>query len=88
MSHREAAVQRVGWSTIPEGVIDAGYLSDEDLAVLIELTHHRRSLPVYHGWCWCCYECEFTSTDLAQVGRHIMQTHRPAPIDGDREDGD
>ncbi len=81
MNHREAVVQRVGWSTIPEGVIDAGFLSDEDLAVFVELTNHRRSLPVYHGWCWCCYECGFASTDLAIVGRHIMRVHRPAPMD-------
>lgn len=86
MSHREAAVQRVGYTAIPEGVINAGFLSDEDLAVLMELTHHRRSLPVYHGWCWCCYECGFASADLAAVGRHLMRMHPAAPMD--REDYD
>jgi hypothetical protein len=83
MSQREATVQKYGWSTIPEGVIDAGFLSDADLAVFIELTNHRRPLPVYHGWCWCCYECGFASADLSAVGRHIMQAHSPAPLDED-----
>ncbi|HPC95673.1 MAG TPA: hypothetical protein PLU87_12070 [Sedimentisphaerales bacterium] len=78
MSRREAAVPKCGWSTIPEGVIDAGFLSDAELAVLVELTQHRRSLPVYHGWCWCCYECGFVSTDLTSMGRHILRAHQPA----------
>jgi hypothetical protein len=85
MSQREATVQRCGWSAIPEGVIDAGFLSDGDLAVFVELTKHRRSLPVYHGWCWCCYECGFSATDLRAVGRHIMQSHQAAPVDQDQE---
>jgi len=59
-------------------VIDAGFLSDAELAVLVELTQHRRSLPVYHGWCWCCYECGFVSTDLTSMGRHILRAHQPA----------
>ena len=85
MNHQEAVILKGGWSTIPEGVIDAGFLSDSDLAVFADLTNHRRSLPVYHGWCWCCYECGFSSTDLRTVGRHILRAHEGASLDQDDE---
>ena len=62
-----------------ERVIEAGFLSNEDLEIFRRLTKRRRSLPLYLGGFWRCYECEFESSDFAAMGAHILETHKPAP---------
>ena len=64
---------------LSEGVIEAGFLSDEDLEIFRRLTRYRRSLPLYLGGFWRCYECEFESSDLTVMGTHILDVHEPAP---------
>jgi len=63
-----------------ERIIEAGFLSDDDLEIFRQLTKHRRSLPLYFGGFWRCYECEFESSDLAAIGTHILEAHEPAPV--------
>lgn len=63
-----------------ERVIEAGFLSDEDLEVFHRLIKQRQSLPLYLGGFWRCYECPFESSDLATMGAHIMATHEPVAI--------
>ena len=66
-------------------VIELGFLSDEDLSVFASLIGKRRSLPVYRGGFWGCYECPFESTDLKDIKRHIMRAHNPAPPSDEEE---
>jgi hypothetical protein len=61
-------------------IIEAGFLSKAELSILFQLIRNRRSLPVYHGDFWACYECSFTSETLGTIAMHIMRVHRPAPF--------
>jgi len=61
-------------------VVDVGFLSDADLDVFHQLTRYRRSLPLYLGGFWRCYECKFESSNLVAMGTHIMRTHGPTII--------
>ena len=64
-------------------VVELGSLSDEDLSLFVRLFDHRRSLPVYRGPSWRCYQCQFESADLETMTTHIMRTHKPAPLTDD-----
>jgi len=63
-----------------ERIIEVGFLSDEELEIFRRLTKRRRSLPLYLGGFWRCYECEFESSDFAAMGAHILEAHKPAPL--------
>ncbi|MBN2132573.1 MAG: hypothetical protein JW741_23935 [Sedimentisphaerales bacterium] len=63
-----------------ERVIEVGFLSDEELGIFRRLTKRRRSLPLYLGGFWRCYECEFESSDFATMGAHILEAHKPVPV--------
>jgi hypothetical protein len=63
-----------------ERIIEAGFLTGEDLEIFHSLTRHRRSLPLYLGGFWRCYECEFESSELTAMGTHILETHEPVHI--------
>ena len=72
--------QRLASDAMFERVVEAGFLSDEDLQVFHRLIRQRQSLPLYLGGLWRCYECPFESSDLAAMGAHIMGTHEPVAI--------
>ena len=63
-----------------ERVIEAGFLSDEELHIFHQLTRERRSLPLYLGGFWRCYECEFESSELTAMGAHILQRHQAVTV--------
>jgi hypothetical protein len=63
-----------------EGMIESGFLDKMELSILFMLIRHRRSLPIYHGDYWACYECAFKTTTLGAIAMHIMRAHEPAPL--------
>jgi hypothetical protein len=56
-------------------VADPCFLGDKDLSLFDWLIHNRRSLPVYQGSSWRCFECSFESADLWIMAVHIMHVH-------------
>ena len=72
--------QRWASDAMFERVIEAGFLSDEDLEIFHRLIKQQQSLPLYLGVFWRCYECQFESSDLAAMGAHLMGTHEPVAI--------
>ena len=66
---------------IPFGrIVESGSLSKVELSTLFKLIRNRRSLPIYHGDFWACYECSFKSETLGTMAMHIMQEHKSAPL--------
>ena len=66
---------------IPFGrIIESGYLSKAELSKLFKLIRNRRSLPVYRGDFWACYECSFKSEKLGTMAMPIMRAHDSAPL--------
>ena len=61
-------------------IVESGSLSKADLSLLFKLIRNRRSLPVYRGDFWACYECAFRSETLGAMARHIMREHESAPL--------
>ena len=77
--------QRLDWCDGSEDVVDLDFLGPEGMEMFLRLIRLRRSLPVYLGGCWRCYECAFEAADLAAVAAHVVRAHRPAPLDEDEE---
>jgi hypothetical protein len=44
------------FTTESEGVIPSGYFTDAELTAFSLLIDRRRSLPIYFGDCWRCYQ--------------------------------
>lgn len=66
---------------IPFGrIINSRFLSKTEMSVLFMLITNRRSLPVYHGNYWACYECTFKSRSIETMAIHIMRSHESAPF--------
>lgn len=61
-------------------IIESGFLSKAEAAILFKLIRNRRSLPVYRGDVWACYECAFRCERLEAMARHIMLMHESAPL--------
>ena len=61
-------------------IIESGFLSKSELSMLFKLIRNRRSLPVYRGDFWACYECSFKSEKLGTIVMHIMRAHDSAPM--------
>lgn len=61
-------------------IIDSGFLSKTEVAILFKLIRNRRSLPVYRGDFWACYECAYQCETLEAMARHIMVMHESAPL--------
>jgi hypothetical protein len=61
-------------------IADAGFPNEKQASILFKLIRNRRSLPVYRGNFWACYECKFTSITLEAMAMHIMRVHKSAPI--------
>lgn len=68
-----------------ECIAEIGYFDEQELAIFNRLIRHRRSLPVYLGNFWRCYDCLFESESFETVAEHIIRVHPPAPIDDDDE---
>lgn len=79
--------RELDWPDGPERIVDLGFLGDEGMRTFLRLIHLRRSLPVYRGPFWRCYECAFESVDLTTMATHIIRTHPAAPFDEDEETG-
>jgi hypothetical protein len=61
-------------------IVESGSLSKAELSILFELIRNRRSLPVYRGEFWACYECAFRSETLGTMAMHVMRVHQSAPF--------
>lgn len=61
-------------------ILESGFLNKTKLSMLFKLIRNRRSLPVYRGDFWICYECLFTSEKLGTMTMHIMRAHKSAPL--------
>ena len=61
-------------------IVESGSLSKAELSILFRLIRNRRSLPVYRGDFWACYECSFRSETLRTIAMHIMREHESAPF--------
>ena len=73
------------------GPVGYAFLSRKELSLFRRLIDYRRSLPIYRAGRWLCYECPFTSTNLAAMARHIVRAHGAAPANRDdleEEDSD
>ena len=65
------------------GPVGYAFLSRNELSLFRRLIGDRRSLPIYRAGCWLCYECAFSSANLAVMTRHIVRTHGAAPSNKD-----
>ena len=61
-------------------IVESGSLSKAELSILFKLIRNRRSLPVYRGDFWVCYECSFRTDTLGTMEMHIMREHESAPL--------
>jgi hypothetical protein len=61
-------------------IAGSGFPNQTHTSILFKLIKNRRSLPVFRGNFWACYECKFTSKSLGAMAMHIMTAHEPAPI--------
>jgi hypothetical protein len=62
-------------------------LGQREFDVLARLFDQRRSLPVYREGLWCCYDCNFYSADIEEVGQHLLTVHQALAPD-EEEDTD
>ena len=71
-------------NTSPFGrIVESGFPNKTQISILFNLIRNRRSLPIYRGNHWACYECKFTSKTLGTMAMHIMRIHEPAPINNE-----
>ncbi len=70
------------------GPVGYAFLSRKELSLFRRLIDGRRSLPIYRAGGWLCYECPFTSANLAVMARHIVRAHGAAPPSKDDLDED
>jgi hypothetical protein len=72
-----------------ERTIPAGFFSEMELGAFSLLIRHRRSLPLYFGDCWRCYQCTFECFDFFDMVDHLLQAHEPEPFnEADEAEGD
>jgi hypothetical protein len=65
------------------GIVESGFLNKAELSILFTLIRNRRSLPIFQGDFWACYECSFRSKTLGAMAMHIMRAHESAPPSDD-----
>lgn len=63
-----------------ERIVNPGFFNKKELAIFFELIRQRRSLPVFHGDIWRCFNCGFWAYDFEQMAIHILESHDPAPF--------
>lgn len=71
------------WGCSETKCFELGSLSDRELSLFSTLINHRRPLPVCLGDIWRCDACEYECRDIAEMADHILQTHRPEPMNSE-----
>lgn len=60
--------------------VELGHFSEPELNAFSLLIQCRRSLPIYLGDGWRCQACGCERDDLVDMANHILDNHRPEPL--------